>query len=248
MLFTMNDCKVHISSNSVSEKGKFTLFGRVHPTGEPHFNTVNFNISLFQDKVDYGISFPDTIGRGFGNDSAMSMIRAVKVVEQLIHRYSDYLKLAMEEKGECGRIISLIAAKEYELAALFIDMVEIGEKDLTERERIVLEREGVHGCESVLDVILRSDVFKPALTLYRDRWQAEIYEPIDEELKPLFILASGVYKAHQMLAYIELMKLDTENTFTSVHDWKADRLCLLDPVIVSQAMADSTEQFFSYSS
>lgn len=248
MKFTMNDCIVYISSDSVSEKGRFTLSGRVHPAGEPNFNNVHFNISLFQDKVDYGISFPDTIGRGFGNDSAMSMIRAVKVVEQLIHRYSDYLKLAMEEKGECDRIISTIAVKEYELAALFIDMVEIGEKDLTEREHIILKREGVQGCESVLDVLLRSDVLKPALRLYRDRWQAEVYEPIDEELKPLFILASSVYKAHQMLAYIELMKLDTENTFTSVHDWKADRLHLLDPVIVSQALAKSTEQFFSYAS
>ena len=51
-----------------------------------------------------------------------------------------------------------------------------------------------------------------------------------------------------MLAYIELMKLDTENTFTSVHDWKANRLHLLEPSIISQALAKSTEQFFSYAS
>lgn len=248
MKFIINNCTVNISSNSASEKGRFALSGRVHPIGEHYNNTVHFSLTHSEGKIDCAIHFPDTGGKWVGNDSAMSMIRAVKMVELLIHRYSDYLKLAMEERGECARIISTIAIKEYELAALFIDMVEIGEKDLNERDRIALEREGIHGCESVLDVILRSDAFKPALTMYRDRWLSTAPEAIPEGLEGLFDLASSVYKAHQMLAYIELMKLDTENTFTSVHDWKADRLHLLDPVIVSQALAKSTEQFFSYAS
>lgn len=248
MRFIINNCTVNLSSNSASENGRFALSGRVHPIGEHYNNTVHFSLTHSKSNIDYAIHFPDTAGKWVGNDSAMSIIRAIKVVEQLIHRYSDYLKLAMEEKGECGRIISLIEAKEYELAALFIDMVEIGEKDLTERERTVLEREGIHGCESVLDVLLHSDVFKPALTFYRDRWQSTAPEAIPEALEGLFDLASSVYKAHRMLAYIELMKLDTENTFTSVHDWKANRLHLLEPSIISQALAKSTEQFFSYAS
>lgn len=248
MKFTMNNCTVHLSSDSASEKGRFTLSGQVHPIGEHHNNTVHFSISHSEGKIDRAINLPDTGGKWVGNDSAMSMIRAFKVVEQLIHRYTDYLQIAMEEKGEFGRIISLIEAKEYELAALFIDMVEVGTDPLSEKARSVLERDGLHGCESVLDAILRSDVFKPAVTMYRDRWQSKTYEPMDEELKLLFILVYSAYKAHQILAYIELMKLDTENTFTSVHDWKAYRLCLLEPSIVSQALAKSTEQFFSYAS
>ncbi|EKP0311723.1 hypothetical protein JE959_001749 [Aeromonas veronii] len=142
------------------------------------------------DTPKFAIAFPSSVHY---QEGANAMMTAVSVAEELIRKYTGMLAHAIQDKGEFAPIISMISLKEYDLAKLCIDMTDISAKNLTDNARNNLP---FSDCESVLDVILKTEAFKPVLAVFKKRYGGKGADQITEAEQPLLELAESVFNAY----------------------------------------------------
>lgn len=190
MDFVYKNCNVQLAIESASRAGFFRMVGEVFPY--PGSQPVIFRVyqDYQGDKPKFAIEFPSSVHY---QEGATAMMNAVRVAEELIHKYTEMLTHAIKEKGEFSPIVSMISLKEYDLAKLYIDMTSISWKNLTDNARKHLP---FSGCESVLDVILKVDDFKPALAVFKKRYGDNGTDQITEAEQPLLALAESVFEAY----------------------------------------------------
>lgn len=189
MNFVLKKCNVQITTESVSRAGFFRMVGKVFPYARSEPVIFRVYQDYREDSPKFAIEFPSSVHY---QEGATAMMNAVSVAEELIRKYTAMLAHAIRIKGEFGPIVSMICLKEYDLAKMCIDMTDIGAKNLTENARNNLP---FSGCESVLDVILKVEDFKPALAVFKKRYEGKA-DQITEAEQPLLALAESVFEAY----------------------------------------------------
>jgi len=198
MILVIDNCNVELSIVNASSNGTFHMTGKVFTFSDKHSIIFRVYHDRHSDEQRFGIDF---CGGAYHQEHAIAMLNAVKVAETLMHKYTKMLADAVADKAEHFKIVSMIKAKEYDLAKMHIDMTDICLTNLTSRARSALPE----GCESVLDAILREEAFKPALAVFKKRYGVDGTEQIDDAEKPLLALAESVFNGYKAsLFYIEM--------------------------------------------
>lgn len=190
MDFVYKNCNVQLAIESASRAGFFRMVGEVFPC--PVSQPVIFRVYQ-DDQAGKPMFAIQLAGDVHYQEYATGMMNAVSVAAELIHKYTEMLTHAIKAKGEFSPIVSMISLKEYDLAKLYIDMTNISLKNLTDKALTDLP---FSGCESVLDVILKVDDFKPALAVFKKRYGDSGAEQITEAEQPLLELAESVFEAY----------------------------------------------------
>ncbi|HHP5494131.1 TPA: hypothetical protein ACSCYS_004543 [Aeromonas veronii] len=190
MDFVYKGFNVQLAIESASRAGFFRMVGEVFPY--PRSQPVIFRVyqDYQGDKPKFAIEFPSSVHY---QEGATVMMNAVSVAGELIHKYTEMLAHAIQAQGEFSSIVSMIALKEYDLAKLYIDMTDISAKNLTDNARNNLP---FSDCESVLDVILKTEAFKPALAVFKKRYGGKDADQITEAEQALLELAESVFNAY----------------------------------------------------
>ncbi len=190
MELVINDYTVQITVSSASRCGFFRLDGKVFSyEGSKPITFIVFQEHDGKSAVCV-LEFPQ--GPHYGTDVG-EVLNAAVIADQMIHKYLEMLDFAINNKGEYAHIIRMISTREYDLAKMYIDMTNISLKNLTDKARTALP---FSGCESVLDVILKVDDFKPALAVFKKRYGDSGAEQITEAEQPLLELAESVFEAY----------------------------------------------------
>lgn len=190
MDFVYKNCNVQLAIESASRAGFFRMVGEVFPY--PVSQPVIFRVYQ-DDQAGKPMFAIQLAGDVHYQEYATGMMNAVSVAAELIHKYTEMLTHAIKAKGEFSPIVSMIALKEYDLAKLYIDMTSISSKNLTDNARRHLP---FSDCESVLDVILKTEDFKPALAVFKRRYGGNGSEYVKKSEQPLLALAESVFDAY----------------------------------------------------